>query len=44
MAAIKEHERVILTKTIPDERLESGCVGTVVHVYCDGLAPTRSSS
>lgn len=38
MAAIKEHERVILTKTMPGERLESGDVGTVVHVYPDGLA------
>jgi hypothetical protein len=38
MAAIKEHERVILTRTMPDERLEAGDVGTVVHVYRDGLA------
>ena len=38
MANIKEHERVVLTKPIPAERLEAGDVGTVVHVYTDGLA------
>ncbi len=38
MTAISEHERVILTRTMRDERLESGDVGTVVHVYSDGLA------
>lgn len=38
MAAIKEHERVILTRTMPRERLEAGDVGTVVHVYRDELA------
>ena len=38
MAAIKEHERVILNKTMPDDRLEAGDVGTVVHVYPDGSA------
>ena len=35
---IKEHERVVLTQPIPDEALEAGDVGTVVHVYSDGLA------
>ena len=35
---IKEHERVVLTTPIPTERLEAGDVGTVVHVYQDGLA------
>lgn len=38
MAAIKQHERVVLTKTKPENRLEAGDVGTVVHVYRDGLA------
>jgi hypothetical protein len=38
MAAIREHERVVLTKTKPGDRLEAGDVGTVVHVYRDGLA------
>lgn len=35
---IKEHERVVLTAPIPDEGLEPGDVGTVVHVYRDGQA------
>ena len=34
---IKEHERVVLTACVPAEGLEVG-VGTVVHVYRDGLA------
>lgn len=38
MAAIKEHGRVVLTRPVPKERLEAGDVGTVVHVYSDGLA------
>jgi hypothetical protein len=35
---IAEHERVVLTTGVPAEGLESGDVGTVVHVYKDGLA------
>lgn len=35
---IKEHERIVLTTSIPTERLESGDVGTVVHIYKDGEA------
>ena len=35
---IKEHERVVLTAAAPNESLESGDVGTVVHVYRDGEA------
>lgn len=35
---ITEHERIILSTPIPDEGLETGDVGTVVHVYKDGLA------
>jgi hypothetical protein len=35
---IAEHERVVLTTSVPAEGLESGDVGTVVHVYKDGLA------
>jgi hypothetical protein len=35
---IKEHDRIVLTKAIPDEGLEVGDVGTVVHVYGDGKA------
>jgi hypothetical protein len=36
--AIKELERVVLTAPVPNEHLESGDVGTVVHVYRDGDA------
>jgi hypothetical protein len=35
---IKEHERIVLTTPVPAEGLESGDVGTVVHVYKDGEA------
>jgi hypothetical protein len=35
---IMEHDRVVLTAPVPDERLEIGDVGTVVHVYQDGKA------
>ncbi|HZV33072.1 MAG TPA: DUF4926 domain-containing protein [Verrucomicrobiae bacterium] len=35
---IKEHERVVLTAPVPAEKLEAGDVGTVIHVYRDGLA------
>jgi Domain of unknown function (DUF4926) len=35
---IKEHERVVLTVPVPEHGLEAGDVGTVVHLYEDGLA------
>ncbi len=35
---IREHERVVLTAPVPNERLEIGDVGTVVHIYSDGGA------
>ena len=35
---IKEHDRVVLTSPEPSEGLEAGDVGTIVHVYKDGLA------
>ena len=35
---IREHDRVVLMAPIPDERLEIGDVGTVVHAYQDGKA------
>jgi hypothetical protein len=35
---IKEHERIVLLARIPQEGLEPGDVGTVVHVYADGKA------
>ncbi len=38
MKMIKEHERIVLTTSVPAEGLEAGDVGTVVHVYKDGEA------
>jgi hypothetical protein len=35
---ITEHDRVVLTAPVPEERLEIGDVGTVVHVYHDRKA------
>ncbi len=35
---IKEHERGVLKTPVPRDALEPGDVGTVVHVYRDGLA------
>lgn len=35
---IKEHERVVLTTSIPAEGLVAGDVGTIVHVYADAQA------
>ena len=35
---IKEHDRIVLKSDIPAEGLKAGDVGTVVHVYRDGLA------
>ncbi|MSU59680.1 MAG: DUF4926 domain-containing protein [Pedosphaera sp.] len=35
---INEHERVVLTKNLPEENLEAGDVGTVVHIHKDGAA------
>ena len=35
---IKERDRVVLTTNVPAEGLEAGDVGTVAHVYRDGLA------
>jgi hypothetical protein len=35
---IQEHNRVVLTTSLPGEELEAGDVGTVVHVYGDGRA------
>jgi hypothetical protein len=35
---IKKHERVVLNRPVPDEGLETGDVGTVVHVYAGGGA------
>ena len=35
---IREHDRIVLTAPVPNESLEIGGVGTVVHVYQDGKA------
>jgi Domain of unknown function (DUF4926) len=38
MNTIKEHDRIVLKTAIAAENLEAGDVGTVVHIYRDGLA------
>ncbi len=35
---IKEHDCVVLTADLPDEKLAAGDVGTVVHLHKDGKA------
>lgn len=35
---IREHERAVLTRDLPERGLKAGDVGTVVHVYRDGAA------
>jgi hypothetical protein len=35
---LKEQERVVLTASLPEEGLDAGDVGTVVHVYADRQA------
>jgi hypothetical protein len=35
---IREHERVVLTTPVPDEGLEPGDIGAVVHVYPQAAA------
>jgi len=35
---IKEHDCVVLTKNLPEDNLETGDVGTVVHIHKDGAA------
>jgi hypothetical protein len=35
---IQEHDRIVLTVAVPDEGLEPGDVGTVVHIYAEGAA------
>ena len=35
---IKEHDCVVLTKSLPEEGLEAGDVGTVVHIHKGGAA------
>ena len=33
---IKEHDCVVLTTNVPDESLEAGDIGTVVHIHKGG--------
>ena len=35
---IKEHDCIVLTQDIPDDGLQAGDVGTVVHIHRDGAA------
>ena len=35
---IKEHDCIVLTQGLPDEGLQAGDVGTVVHIHRDGAA------
>ena len=35
---IKEHDRIVLKAAVPADGLEVGDVGTVIHIYRDGLA------
>jgi hypothetical protein len=35
---IKEHDCVVLTANLPEEKLEAGDVGTVVHIHKGGVA------
>jgi len=36
--SISEHAVVVLTRDLPEQKLRSGDVGAVVHVYADGKA------
>ena len=35
---IKEHDCVVLTANLPEENLEAGDVGTIVHIHKGGVA------
>ena len=35
---IKEHDCAVLTASLPEEGLEAGDVGTVVHIHKDAVA------
>ena len=35
---IKEHDCIVLTANLPDESLEAGDVGTVIHIHPGGAA------
>jgi hypothetical protein len=38
MKMVKEHDVVVLREDLPSENLQTGDVGTVVHVHADGAA------
>jgi hypothetical protein len=38
MTTMREHDRVVLTTDVPDEKLTAGDVGTIVHIYDEGKA------
>jgi hypothetical protein len=38
VTTLKEHDRVVLKSAVPGNGLVPGDVGTVVHIYPDGLA------
>lgn len=35
---IKEHDCIVLTADLPEDKLEAGDVGTVVHIHKDAVA------
>jgi hypothetical protein len=35
---IQEHDCIVLTENLPDEKLEAGDVGTVIHIHPGGTA------
>lgn len=35
---IKEHDRIVLTVTMPEKSLVAGDVGTVIHIHGAGVA------
>ena len=39
---IKEHDCIVLTQDLPDDGLQAGDVGTVVHIHRDAAAYHRT--
>ena len=35
---IREHQRIVLTAEVPEEKLKAGDIGTVVHIHGQGEA------
>lgn len=38
MSTLREHDRVVLTTDLPEQKLTAGDVGTIVHVHRNGAA------